>query len=150
MKNELRTKLEETIDSALTEEVLASVSKKVRAAADELSVQLEYNLKSDLAYNLALWVEGMAREAIMAILEGNEDVLRQRLSCREGYYTGRDTNHPVIHGKLFEIGALELRKKIVDAHPDLLKNERILDLEDQVKSLVEQVNKLNQAEERAL
>lgn len=34
-----------------------------------------------------------------------------------------------------------LRKQIVDAHRDLLVNERILDLEDQVKSLVEQVNK---------
>ena len=43
--------------------------------------------------------------------------------------------------------AVALRKKIVDAHRDLLVTERILDLEDQVKSLVEQVNKANAEKE---
>jgi hypothetical protein len=45
---------------------------------------------------------------------------------------------------LFETGAIELRKGIVNAHPELLKNERILDLEDQVASLVKQVNEKEQ------
>lgn len=54
-----------------------------------------------------------------------------------------DEWHSVIHGQLFEQGAVRLRKEIVDAHRDLLVNERILDLEDQVRSLVVQVNKAN-------
>lgn len=143
MNEDLRTKLEEAIDSALTEEVIAGAVGKVRDAAADLASELKYDLKENLAYNLAGWVQQMANQAVGAILAGNEDVLRKCLSCREDSYTGRDKNHPVIHCKLFETGALELRKRIVDAHPDLLKNERILDLEDQVGSLVEQVNRLN-------
>jgi len=139
--NELRQKLEETIDSALTEDVLERVSKKVRDAVSDVVEELDHQLKSDLAYNLAWWVEHMADHAVEAILNGDEEMMRRHLSCQEGHYTGRDKDHPVIHCKLFEPGALELRKRIVDAHPELLKNERILDLEDQVKSLVEQVNK---------
>jgi hypothetical protein len=140
--SELRTKLEEAIDSALSDEVIEKAVKKVREASADLASELEYCIKADLPYNFAAWTERMAQEAVEAILKGDEDTMRARLSCREGYYTGRDRDHPVIHGKLFETGALELRKKIVDAHPDLLKNERILDLEDQVRSLVEQVNTL--------
>lgn len=51
--------------------------------------------------------------------------------------------HPVIHGTLFEAGAIELRHKIVDTHKDLIASERILDLEDQVKCLTAKVNQLN-------
>jgi len=55
----------------------------------------------------------------------------------------------VIRGKLFETGAIELRKQIVDAHAELLKAERILDLEDQLKSLVGQLKKM-EAEKNAM
>jgi len=44
--------------------------------------------------------------------------------------------------KLHEWAFIDLRRQIVDAHRDLLVNERIRDLEDQVKSLVAQVNKV--------
>jgi hypothetical protein len=100
----------------------------------------------------------MASRAVEQIMEGNEDQMRRYLSCEKRdidgrYYvsTGRSDSagHPVIHGKLFEQGAVALRKKIVDAHRDLLVSERILDLEDQVKSLVAQVNKAN-AEREAI
>jgi hypothetical protein len=55
-------------------------------------------------------------------------------------YTGRDRDHSVIHGTLFETGAIALRRKMAEAHTDLIQNERILDLEDQVRSLVNQIN----------
>ena len=43
---------------------------------------------------------------------------------------------------------IALRAQIVEAHRDLIANERILDLEDQVKCLVLQVNKANQEKEK--
>jgi hypothetical protein len=52
-------------------------------------------------------------------------------------------------GALHDHGCIDLRKRIVDAHRELIANERILDLEDQVKSLVAQVNKAN-AEREAM
>ncbi len=43
----------------------------------------------------------------------------------------------------FETAAVELRKQVVNTFPDLLKSERVLDLEDQVSSLTAEVNRLN-------
>lgn len=138
---DLRQKLEDAIDVAFTPEVLEKVNTKVRNAVTELVEELDGQLKTDLAYDLSGWVQMMAGAAVAAILRGDEDEMRKRLSCQEGHYTGRDKTHPVIHGTLFETGAIALRKQIVDAYPELLKNERVLDLEAQVKSLVEQVHK---------
>lgn len=140
--NELRSQIEAAIDGALTEEALAGMRAKISNAMSDLQSDFEYHLKSDVAYNLARHVEDMAHRAIKAMLEGDDATMRQHLHCKEGCYTGRDRDHPVIHGKLFETGAIELRKLVVNAHAELLKNERILDLEDQVKSLVLQVRKL--------
>lgn len=47
----------------------------------------------------------------------------------------------LIHGKLHETEAVKLRRELVEAHPDLLRNERIADLESIVESLTEQANK---------
>lgn len=99
-----------------------------------------------------------------AMLQGNEDQMRRYLSCDkrgpDGQYTcftgrtdgvnygaPRDPAHPVIHGRLFETGAIELRKRVAQANEALIRDERIRDLEDQVKSLVAQVNKANAEKE---
>lgn len=140
--NDIRSNLEDALSEVLNESTLANVKGQLSKAMDEALEGFEYSIKTDLAYNLARMTERQAEEAIKAMFEGNEDQMRQHLSCQAGRYTGRDTNHSVIHGRLFETGALELRKKVVDAFPELLKNERILDLEDQVKSLVSQVRTL--------
>jgi len=75
--------------------------------------------------------------------EGGEYICFTGRSDFQGYGRQRETHeqHPVIHGRLFEQGAVELRKKVAQANEALIRDERILDLEDQVKSLVAQVNK---------
>lgn len=143
LMNETRWKLAEALDSAITDESIAAATKKFKSACDELQDEMEYRLKSDLSYNLSSWVKQMAEKAIEAMLNGDEETMRRYLSCKEGYWTGRDRDHPVIHGEFFEQGCILLRKRIVDAHAELLKNECILDLEDQVRSLVDQVNKIS-------
>lgn len=125
-----------------------------------------YRVKDDLAPNLVSFVEDMAKKTVECLLQGNADQMRRYLSCEkrgdDGPYigwTGRFNpgawgarqdiaeQHPIIHGELFEQGCIRLRRDIVNAHADLLKNERIMDLEDQVKSLVAQVNKANRERE---
>ncbi len=139
---DLRSALETSLQDALTDEMISRATEKFRNAVAEIESDLTYSIQSDLAYNLAAWTYSMFEQAIESMLKGDESAMRRHLSCQEGSYTGRDRNHSVIHGRLFETGAIELRKKIVNAHPELLKSERILDLEDQVKSLVAQVHKL--------
>ena len=100
----------------------------------------------------------MAGRAVEALLEGNEAEMIRWLSCDRRGYTGRsdgyNTNraieeqHPVIHGKLFEQGCVRLRKMIVEAHRDLITDQRILDLADQVRSLVAQNNNNKLAREK--
>jgi hypothetical protein len=139
---EIRWKLSDAIETGMTEEVMGRVKKKFRDAMDDLESDLDFGLKERLSTNLADFICTSAENAVKQLLAGNEDRMRSYLSACAGSYTGRDRDHSVIHGKLFETGAIELRRQIVDAHAELLKNERILDLEDQVKSLVVQINKL--------
>jgi hypothetical protein len=144
-----------------SEDTQKIIDKQVKEITGRVESDLECAIKDNLAINLAAWTADMAARAVESILEGNEDQLRRYLSCEkraedgsyagwtgrsDGNYWGRKREdrewHPVIHGNLFEQGAVALRKKIVDAHRDVLVNERIIDLEDQIKSLVAQVNKL--------
>lgn len=157
---ELTDGLEKAIAAGLSPQAMESFSKKIKDLSVELEEGLMWSLKDNLAYNLAAWVADMAERAVEAMLQGNEDQMRRYLSCdkrgSDGQYicfTGRtdgvhfgaprDPAHPVIHGKLFETGALELRHQVAKANEALIRDERILDLQDQVKSLVAQVNKAN-------
>jgi hypothetical protein len=159
MDEGLQDALRTALEGGLSEDCLKAVKKATDNILYDIESDLQYRLKDELAPHLVGWVVEMAQRSVEALLEGNEDQMRGYLSCEKRQadgswlgWTGRSTGfsmgkpnisdwHSVIHGRLFEHGCVELRKKIVDAHRDLLVNERILDLEDQVKSLVEQVNK---------
>lgn len=155
----LRDAIQAALDDGFSGDALKSARKQIENLVYELQSDLEFNIKDNAAANLSAWVVQMAENAVEQLLAGNEDRMRRYLSCEkrgeDGEYigwTGRSDYkgwgrqrsdaewHPVINGRIHEQGALELRKKIVDAHRDLLVNERIRDLEDQVKSLVSQVN----------
>jgi hypothetical protein len=140
--NEIRSQLEAALQSGFSDHTMEKVKKQYRELCDEMEISLWEGIRASIAYNLASYSEQQAKRAIEAILKGDEEQLRVALSCREGGYTGRDGRHEVIHGRMFEAGAIALRKQIVEAHAELLKTERVLDLEDQVRSLVAQVNKL--------
>ncbi len=154
--------LRKSLADGLSEEAVKALTKKVADITCFIEDDIMYRLKDDLAPNLVAHVEDMAKNTVDCLLAGNADQMRRYLSCEkrsdDGPYigwTGRFNpgawgarqdiadQHPIIHGKLFEQGCIKLRRDIVNAHADLLKNERILDLEDQVKSLVAQVNKAN-------
>lgn len=157
---ELRNAFEQEISKGLTEKAIERLQKHLRKVADSFEDDFMWNLKDNLAHNLTSWVADMAERAIIQMLEGNDDQMRRYLSCdkrgEDGEYichTGRSDGphfgykrqdheqHPVIHGSLFERGAVALRKQVAQANEVLIRDERILDLQDQVKSLVAQVNK---------
>lgn len=164
---ELRDQLAAVLSAGVDDETMKGVKKALDDIAYNIEDALMYSLKDNLAHNLSCWVADMAQRAVERMLEGDEIQMRRYLSCEkrgedgeyigwtgrsDGKYFGRQREahewHSVIHGRLFEQGAVELRRKIVDAHRDLLVSERIKDLEDQVASLVEQVNRANAEKER--
>lgn len=162
---EMRDELANILNGGVTDDALKAYNKKLDHLFSEFEEDLMYRLKDGLAHNLACHVADMAENAVEQLLAGNEDQMRRYLSCdkrkdtgeyigwngrQDGFTMGdRDIarQHPVIHGSLFEQGCIALRKQIVDAHRDVLVNERILDLEEQVKSLVAQVNKVTAEKE---
>lgn len=138
---EFRDRMSELMDSALSDDVRARLKKKADVIAEEFSSHVEYWITDHLGYYLAQYIHDHADRAIESMLAGNEEMFRRYLKCQDGGWNGRDSEHSVIHGRLFEADCIEVRRKLCEAFPDLLKTERILDLEDQVRSLVVQNNK---------
>ena len=136
--DELKDKLIAALEKGVSAEGLTRLKKSVVDIMTEVETDIEYRLKEDLAPNLAAWVVDMANKTVKSMLAGNQDEVRRYLSC-EGYYTGRGREHELnYHGNLFEPSCIELRRKIVEAHRDVITDERILDLEAQLASLVKQ------------
>lgn len=163
---ELRDKLCAVLAGGVSDEGMKALKKQTDHILADIQSDIEWRLKDELAPALCGWTIEMAERAIEQILKGNEDQMRRYLSCEksaedgeyigwtgrsDGKYWGRQREqgewHSVIHGTLFEQGAVELRHKIAEAHKDLIQNERIRDLEDQVASLIAQVNKANAEKE---
>lgn len=161
VSEELRNKVEQTIEGGLSEKALSAFRNKLEDAISSVHDDLIWSIKDNAAAELAGAAMEMAEKSVRALLSGNENEARRYLGCLEGHWTGRSDSPeygrkredyewwPVIHGKLHEGSQADLRRRIVDAHKDLIANQRILDLEDQVMSLVAQVNKLDR-EKQAL
>lgn len=90
-----------------------------------------------------------AKKLLEAVLEGNEEAASALFECGDsGRYrqSGHDKGEPwtcAIHGNLYLTSAQKLRQAIVEKHADLLKDERILDLESQVEGLRLQIVEAN-------
>lgn len=160
LHEDIAEKLQAALLAGISQDSMKTIKKKVEDILYEIETDVDYRLKEDLAPNLVAFVSDMAKRTVEAILDGNQDQMERYLGCERGHWTGRSDSpeygrkrdisewHPVIHGNLFETGAIALRKKIVEAHRDLIESQRILDLEDQVASLVAQIRKQNAEIER--
>lgn len=139
---EMRDKLAATLAEGLDDERLEAFRKKLDGVVEDVFENLTWWIKDEFSLNLAGEVYTWFERAFEAMLAGNEELFRRYLYAEGSGWTGRNGRHSVIHGKLHEAKCIELRRKLCDAYPDLLKNERILDLEDQVAALVKTVNDL--------
>lgn len=154
-----RDAIQSAIQNAINDESVKPLTKKVRDLADDIVESVEWSIKDYLASNLAYHVKEMAGRAVQAMLDGNENEMVRWLNG-DSSYTGRSPGamgdkpvhdqHPVIHGKLFERGAVAIRRRLVEAHRDIIADQRMLDLEDQVRSLVEQNNIMRRERDDAL
>ena len=158
--DELAEQLKTVLASGLSDNMMASLKKQVGDILAEIFGDIDWRLKNELSPNLVSWVVEMAEKVVRSLLDGNENEMRRYLGCERGHWNGRsdgdqgygrkrtiDEWHAVIHGKLFEQSHLALRHALIEAHRDLITSERILDLEDQVASLVAQVNEADRKRE---
>lgn len=133
-----RASLREALEVELAEADMKKLEKQARQIADEISEVVFYDIKENMAQWLADHVSSTASACIEAILAGNESEARRKLSLKpEAYYDGRDFQPWFNHSSaLHEAGPVELRRKIVEAHRDLITDARIADLESQLSLLV--------------
>lgn len=96
-----------------------------------------------------------AERFLERVLQGDDDAAMALLGDKRGgsryRQMGCDHGKPwanLIHGRLFETGGVGLRRAIVEAHAELLRNERIADLESVVDGLTQQVRELTAELER--
>lgn len=147
IKTKLATEISDVVEAAFSDDAIKRIKKHVDEIVSEIQDDVEWRLKSDVAANLGSHVAHAVEQTIEAIIKGNEAEMRRYLSC-DPYWSGRSHQHSVIHGKLFETGPLELRRLMAEAHPDLIRNERMADLEKLVTDLTAQVNKLQADNDR--
>jgi glutamate synthase domain-containing protein 3 len=133
-RDELRAALEIEMDGAS----FSKLEKQARQIADEISEVAFYDIKENMASWLADHVSNTASACIEAILAGNESEARRKLALKpEAYYDGRDFQPWFNHSSaLHEATPVEVRRKIVEAHRDLITDARIADLEAQLEGLV--------------
>ena len=139
---EFTRQLSQTLEKGLTEESAQNVKRQAQGILNDVLEDVQWRLECDAASNIAYHVQDLFKKGFEAMLNGNEEEFRRWIFASG--YTGREYSHlaPVVHRQLFDTGPIELRRQLVEAYPELLRNERIADLECQVEALVKQVSQL--------
>lgn len=140
--------LREAMDIEIGAASLEKLTKQARDLSEEIAEGVLYDIKDNLASWLADHVSSTASSVIEAILNGNEHEARRYLGLKpEAYYDGRDFKPWFnTNSKLHTAGPVELRRKIVEAHRDLITDARVADLEAQVKMLCEKYYRMEHAD----
>ena len=142
-----------TEDPPVVTEYLDKRTKEtVRKAIDEI-VEDEFCRLGEYA---ADYVSGLATERckrfIEKLLAGDDDAALELFGSRDNGDRYRpegmnDKGKPwsrLTNGTLFETGGIATRRKLVEAFPELLRDERVKDLESVVDGLSRQVIELQQ------
>lgn len=143
----LRNGVKKAVEASLTEETLKKLNKQAEAIAEEITSAVRFSIEDTVGYELGTEALNRAEAVIEAILNGNQAALERAIGESNPYTRA----NPYLQSdeRIMEYGAVELRRRIVDEHPDLLKSSRIKDLEAQKKRL-EQRNAELAAENRKL
>ena len=129
----------EALCDGLTNVIDTERFKKARQGfLDAMWDEVQYSIIDNMPEALEMLVRDMADRAVEAMLMGRPQEVRRYLKL-DGW-TGRDYDCQVIHGKLHEPSTMTLRAEVARANENLLRDERILDLESQVASLVRAVS----------
>lgn len=140
INRELKEAFDEKMDKIVEGYDLSKFSEKIKSVMLDVEEDFRYSIKEELAIDLSDFVRKMAEDAITSLLKGDENMFKSYLSCQKNQYNGRKIERPVgYNGHIFESDPLALRKKIVNDYADILKTERILDLEAQLEAVVKQL-----------
>lgn len=132
----------------LTPELGAALKKKL---GDELNPIWEAAVDAVLegaADSVSAVAASRAAKFLEAVLAGDPDAAA-RLFGLTGF-TGRrvPAEPPVIHGRVFESAPIELRRQLVEAHAELLRDARIADLENLPEGARAQIARLQRDQDR--
>ena len=145
---------EEAKAKALAEKFLSEpVRKKFRSLLEEI-VEEEFSRLEEYAdEHISNVAAGRAYKFLRKVMEGDQKAMLQLLGSiwgddlkmdrykESGYDAGKPWPH-LIHGEVFETDGITLRRKIVEAHADLLKTERMKDLEAIIHGLTLEIIEL--------
>lgn len=129
--------IEKTVNKVLTPELLAALKKKLN---DELTPLFELAVNEIVEWSpdsVSRIAAERAKKFLEAVLAGDEKAANNLFGLYG--FDGRKVERPVIHGSLFEAKPIELRRLLVEAHPELLRNARIADLEALLEGARQQV-----------
>jgi len=138
-------------EACLSDERKASLQRAVAELIDD-----EFGrLIDSAADHISATATARAQAFLRQVLEGDKDAAMRLLGDPRGgerhRTIGCDAGKPwasVMRGMIFETGGIALRRRIVEAHAELLKSERIKDLESIVEGLRLQVVDLGRQLER--
>jgi hypothetical protein len=123
--------------------------KQVKGFIDSLIDDEYERLREYADESISQTAAARAERFLEKVLAGDEDAAMALIGDKHGgsrrRIFGSDEGKPwasLIHGRLFETGGIALRRSIVEAHPELLRNQRIADLESVVEGLTLQVREL--------
>lgn len=109
-------------------------------------IDAEYDALVDYAEtSISEAAANRAERCLRAIVEGSPEPAQYLIAARDNTRYRMCDEKPwaqLIHGRLFETDAMQLRRTIVEAHRDLFESERIADLESVVAGLTQQIKEL--------
>lgn len=138
--------IEHLAAAILTPELAAALKKKL---SDELSPIWEAAVDEVIegaAESVNRVAADRAKKFLEAVLAGKPDAAANLFGLTG--FDGRSIERPVIHGKIFEADPVKLRRELVEAHADLLRDARITDLENLLEQARKQVESYQKEEQR--
>jgi len=124
--------------------------KQINSLMSDVFDKHYYWLEENAPLSLSEESVSRAKKLLAAVLEGDNE------AAGALFETGHDSRRvneifnnagkpwsEIIRGKMHQTDAITLRQKLCELYPDLLKNERILDLESQVESVTRQLAEAN-------
>jgi hypothetical protein len=140
---------DDIVSEKVAQEFLSQGRKKEITSAIESIISDEfYNLEEYASSHISDVAKTRAEAFLKRVLQGDKDAAAALFGAGDEHryrQLGYDKGKPwanLIHGSLFETEQMKLRRDLVEAHVDLLRDERIRDLESTVEGLTQQIRSL--------
>lgn len=139
--NEDTNRHKPVVEQVLTDARKAAIKNELMALVDD---EL-YALSEAAEDHIASVATDRANRFLTKVLEGDPEAGKALIGAGDQSryrVIGHDEGKPwacLIHGNLFTVRPVEIRQKIVEQHGDLLRTERIRDLESVVDGLTRQL-----------